>query len=259
MLSAPLWAQQASVPFVGCKSDGQAGPADAPAGTTRAVPIPASAARQLAYYKAAKGFGVLAPRDWYCFGTYGSAGASLYVSPDPIAPAALFSANWSGFTGPAIQISLSDGGTSGRFQVARVVARVFPAHRAFADQVITEGIVKGIDDAGAVPFGPWPADELTYKSGEIVEFQTPAGTQGLGTNSRMKKSSSPIKGVGILTGPEIGLLQLSMRLPEGPGDDLTQIITSKLSARRPSFSSFPPGLTTTPRPLDGRDLVSCLG
>src|SRR5580698_5306558 len=140
VLSVPLWAQQAAVPFVGCKSDGQAGPVDAPSGTSKAVPSSAGAAQRLAYYKAASAFGTLAPRGWYCFGTYGSAGASLYVSPEPIARAALFSADWTGFTGPAIQISLSDGGTSGRFQVARMIARVFPAHRAFADQVIAEGI-----------------------------------------------------------------------------------------------------------------------
>jgi hypothetical protein len=220
ILSAPLWAQQVAVPFVGCKSDGQAGPIDAPVSTSKAVPISGSAAQRLAYYKAANGFGVLAPRDWYCFGTYGSAGASLYVSPEPIDRAALFSANWTGFTGPAIQISLSDGGTSGRFQVARVIARVFPAHRAFAYRVIAEGI----EDASAIPFGPWPADKLTYRNDEIVEFQTPANTEGLGTNSRLNKNSGPINGVAILTGPEIGLLQLSVLLPEDLGDLTPTII-----------------------------------
>jgi hypothetical protein len=220
MLSVPLWAQQAAVPFVGCKSDGQAGPIDAPTGTSKAVPISASAAQRLAYYKAANGFGTIAPRDWYCFGTYGSAGTSLYISPEPIARAALFSADGTGFKGPAIQISLSDGGTSGRFQVARVIARVFPAHRAFADRVIAEGI----EDASTFPFGPWPADKLTYKSGEIVEFQTPANTEGLGTNPGLSKNSKPINGVAILTGPEIGLLHLAVRLPEDLGDTTATII-----------------------------------
>ena len=59
------------------------------------------------------------------------------------------------------------------------------------------------------------------------------------TNSRMKKSSSPIKGVEILTGPwDSPVTAILRRLPEDPGDDLTQIITSKLSARRLSFGAW---------------------
>ena len=41
-------------------------------------------ASKLAYYQAEKGIGVLAPRDWHCFGTYGSGGDTLYVTPQPI-------------------------------------------------------------------------------------------------------------------------------------------------------------------------------
>ena len=228
MLSAPLWAQQAILPFVGCKSDGQAGPIDPPTETNKAMQIPAIAAQRLAYYKAAKGFGVLAPRGWYCFGTYGSSGASLFVSPDPIDRAALFSTDWTGFMGPAIQLTLSDGGTSGRFEVARVIARVFPAHRAFADQVATERAA----DASTILFGRWPTDELTWKSGEIVEYETPANTAGLGTDSRLKEGSEPIDGVAILTGPEIGLLHLSARLPEDLRD-LTPAIIEQVEREAP--------------------------
>lgn len=183
---------------------------DAPAGANVALPIPADAAQRLAYYKAFIGPAVLGPRAWYCFGTYGSAGVSLYLSPSPIDAKALFSTDGHGFTGPAIQISLSDGGTSGRFEVARVIARVFPVHRAFADQVIAEGF----GDPGCFPFGPWPADKLTYKSDDIVEYETPANTDGLGTDSRLTKNASPIRGVAIVTGPETALVHLSLRLPE---------------------------------------------
>ena len=57
---------------------------------------------------------------------------SLTLLPNHwIAPNSLKHKNWKGFTGPAIQLSASDGGTSGRFEVARVVARVFPAHRDY--------------------------------------------------------------------------------------------------------------------------------
>jgi hypothetical protein len=99
------------VPFVGCRSDGQAGPLEAPRGKSKAVPITADLAGRLAYYKAEQGRGVLAPRGWYCFETYGSSGGNLYVAPQPIDPKAVFSDAWPGFAGPAIQLSGIDGGT----------------------------------------------------------------------------------------------------------------------------------------------------
>src|SRR5713226_5745414 len=73
-----------SVPFIGCKSDGQVGPVEAPKGTSTSVPISRKEALELAYYRSAQGVGVLAPRGWYCFGTYGSGGDTLFVSPQPI-------------------------------------------------------------------------------------------------------------------------------------------------------------------------------
>ena len=126
------------VPFVGCPSDGQVGLRDAPKATTRTVAIGTGEARKLAYYSS-RYLGVLAPRGWYCFGTYGSNGETLYVSPQPV-DTRLIAANGSGFTGSAVQISVEIGDTSGRFGVARAVARVFPAHVAFARRVIAEGI-----------------------------------------------------------------------------------------------------------------------
>jgi hypothetical protein len=128
-----------SVPFVGCKSDGQMGPLKAPAGKSRVVPVARLMASRLAYYMAEDGVGVLAPSGWYCFGTYGSNGANLYVSPEPIRGDEVLSANWKGFAGPVVQLSVSDGGTSGRFSVARMMARVFPAHREFVRNVICRG------------------------------------------------------------------------------------------------------------------------
>jgi hypothetical protein len=196
------------VPFVGCKSDGQVGPEQAPSGKSKAVPIRADLARQLAYYKTEQGLGVLAPRGWHCFGTYGSGGTALYVSPQPITAANLFSATW-GFAGPVIEIVYELGDTSGRFGVASVIARVFPAHKAFANRVINEGI----EPASSFPFGPYPGDKLTYKSNEVVEYQTPAETVGLGTDPLVRKGADPISGVAILVGDTPDLLLLSARLP----------------------------------------------
>jgi hypothetical protein len=200
--------QVVRVPFVGCKSDGQVGPVEAPKGNSKVIATTADVAQRLAYYKAAYGFGVLAPRGWYCFETYGSNGSTLFVSPEPINPSELFTGNWKGFAGQVIQISNDMGDTSGRFSVARIIARVFPAHKAFVKDVIAEGI----EPASSFPSGPYPNDKLTYRSNDIVEFQTPSNTEGLGTSSWLKKNGIPISGVAILFGQELNLLQLSVRL-----------------------------------------------
>jgi len=90
----------ATVRFIGCQSDGQVGPLEAPKGDSKVVQIATQATQQLAYYKAEQGFGVLAPRGWHCFGTYGSSGSSLYVSPQPLNATIVFSDNWEGFHRP---------------------------------------------------------------------------------------------------------------------------------------------------------------
>ena len=210
-----LLGAQVKVPFVGCASDGQVGPLAAPKGKPIVVRIDAEAAKQLAYYKAEKGFGVLAPRSWYCFGTYGSNGESVYVSPKLLTAKDFFSSQWDGFPGPAIQLSMSSGGTSGRFEVARTIARVFPSHRDFVTSVIAEGI----EPASDFPNGPYPNDKLTYKSKEMVEYETPAQTKGLGTDSRLRVNASRIRGIAILLFADTDLLQLSLRLPP----DLTRL------------------------------------
>src|ERR1700761_8891964 len=181
LMWAPLAAQTENsavrVPFVGCKSDGQTGPVRAPSGESKVVPITAEMAGRLAYYKAEEGSGVLAPRGWYCFGTYGSNGEVLYVSPNPIGAADVLSTTkWKGFTGPAIEASFRYGDTSGRFDVARMIARVFPDYRKFLQKVIDEGI----EPASSFPSGPYPKDKLTYRSRELVEDQTPPEAEGLG-------------------------------------------------------------------------------
>lgn len=208
--------------FIGCKSDGQVGPLDAPSGQApRVLRLSLAAARRLAYYKAQYGPGVLAPRGWHCFSTYGSNGSSLFVSPEAIDAATFFSTAWKGFAGPAIQISVADGGTSGRFQVAKVIARVFPEHRQFVRDVIAEGI----EPANSFPIGPYLQDKLVYRSKSVVEFETPANAEGLGTASRLQPNSSPIRGVAILlSGDDSSLIELSARLPVQDRDLTAAII-----------------------------------
>jgi len=204
---ASLFGQGYSVPFIGCKSGGQPGPADAPKGASKSVAISQEEARGLAYYESGNGLGVLAPRGWYCFGIYGSGGDSLAVSPRPIDTIELFSTDWKGFAGPAIDISHRFGDTFGRFAVAEVIARVFPAYKAFAIRVMKEGL------QNPFAFGPYPSDTLIYKSNKAVEYKTPAQTEGLGTHSWLLKNAYPIEGVAMLIGKTPDLLLLSVRLP----------------------------------------------
>jgi hypothetical protein len=194
----------ASVPFVGCKSDGQVGPMDAPKGTNKSVPINPKTAEMLSYYQPAAGSGVLAPRGWYCFGLYGSGGESLVVSPRPIDEANVFSRDR---TGPVIVVQHRLGETSGRFDVADIIARVFPAYKSFATNVKTE-----FDQpTNTYTFGPYPNDILYYKSDKVVEYKTPPQSEGLGTHSLLKKDASPIEGVAMLI--NLDSMLLSVRLP----------------------------------------------
>jgi hypothetical protein len=222
----------ARLPFVGCRSDGQTGPVGAPEGTEKLVQVGAAASQRLAYYKANYSSGVLAPRGWYCLETYGSSGSALFVTPQPINTRDLFSSTWGGISGPAIQLAESNGDTSGRFEVARIIARVFPTQRAFVESVINEGIAP----AGDFPFGPEPTDKLIYQSDRIVEYQTPPNSEGLGTLSRLKKNEGPIGGVAILRGPTPDLLLLTVRLPPDMNGFSSDIIkeTEQENAASPS-------------------------
>jgi hypothetical protein len=203
-----------TVPFVGCRSDGQVGPLAAPSDAPKKIRIAAAAAQRLAWYQAKDGIAVLAPRGWHCFSTYGSSGSSLFVTPGPIDGASVLSPNWKGITGDAIEVTLAYGGTSGRFQVAKVIARVFPKHHDFVDDVLAEGIQSAAD----FPEGPYPNDKLTYRGEETVEYVTPGNTKGLGTDSYLLPSAEPIVGVDRLVDEELDLVQLSARVPAGDAD-----------------------------------------
>ena len=207
---------QGSVPYIGCPGDGQTGPYAAAKGFPKSVNLTPAVADQLAWYGYngdAGSFGTIGPRGWNCFVTIGSGGWTLYIAPEPLdSKKVLEHRNWKGFSGPAIQLSGSDGETSGRFEVATVVARVFPEHRDYVRSIIAEGFGPASD----YPFGPFPSDHLIYKGKNLVEFTTPAHQKGLGTMSWLLPSDQPITGFALLTiGPDIdtSLLHLSLRLP----------------------------------------------
>jgi hypothetical protein len=90
---------------------------------------------------------------------------------------------------------------------AEVIALLFPAHIAFVKQVHERFPEQ------QYPVGPYPNDKLNYRSDSVVEFETPAQADGLGTHSWLKKNDSPIRGVAILDGSTPDLLLLAVRLP----------------------------------------------
>jgi hypothetical protein len=130
---------QVRVPLVGCKSDGQVGLLEAPESGTISVSISRKSAQTLAYYKAASGVGVLAPRGWHCFGTYGSAIDTLSVSAEPINASGRVSGT-KDLNGSAVQLRYISGDGPGSISVAEIIARVFPAYRSRAVHAVS-GVV----------------------------------------------------------------------------------------------------------------------
>ena len=221
--SSAAAAAPAQVPFVGCPSDGQLGPQPAP--RRGAVPrVPSAAAAQLAYYASA-GLGVFAPRGWHCFGLYGSNGAILIVTPESHGARDLLDSP-SPLRGPAVQITYSEGATSGRLEVASVIARAFPAHMSFARSVS--------EDLGqALPAGPYRTDRMVRLRPNVVGYTTPAGREGLGTDSRLAPNDRPVDGLVILD-PEgdMNLIKLDVRLPAAQAGLATPILNAAFPPRR---------------------------
>jgi hypothetical protein len=216
-------AAPARVPFVGCPSDGQQGPQPVPG--SGAVPrVPAAAAAQLAYYAMSE-LGVLAPRGWHCFGLEGSNGSTLIVTPEAHDVRDLLDRP-TPLRGPAVQISFSFGGTSGRFEVARVIARAFPAQMAVAGRVAAEGM------GDPLPRGPYRTDHMVRLRRTAVGYTTPAGREGLGTDSRLAPADRPIEGLAILRGAsDPDLIKLDVRLPAAQARLATPILNAALAPR----------------------------
>jgi hypothetical protein len=123
------------VPFVGCPSDGQVGPEPAPTAASVVVRLKSVEAKMLTYYEAEVAGGVLAPRGWHGFGSYGTSGSTLTVTPHALkTPDDVFAEE----KGPAIVAHYISGEMSGRFSVAQVIARIFPKRIKFTESVIKE-------------------------------------------------------------------------------------------------------------------------
>jgi hypothetical protein len=209
-----------TVPLVGCRADGEMGPTKSAPGQSLAVTPDPRTAALIAYYGAAHGPGVYAPKGWYCLTWEGSNGTILVVTPRRIPPPYF---PLPVIAGPAVMIQSSDAGSSGRFHVAVVAAQVFP--------VVGAEFVARIRDEHLIPDSSfdaelYPDDQLQYLSDRLVEFVTPPNHTGLGTEGLLEMSDLPIRGLIILNlQDEVNsLIELRVRLPAGLSSVAASII-----------------------------------
>jgi uncharacterized protein YecT (DUF1311 family) len=234
---------EADIPAIGCPLDGQAGPQDTPTlPKTMRVVVPEGMASALAYYSAFEGMGagVLAPKGWDCFGTYGSAGSTLYVLPrklgDPIIDRPKKVKD-----GPAVISNGFTSDTSGRVPVAQISARIFPLARTFVERVRDQGK----DDLKDYVFSPWATDRLNYLSDFAVSYVTPPGADGLGTTFGPAPGKEAISGLVFLNnignGYAPALERLAVRLEKANQRLYPGIAVSKIAWRdlpHPSTTPF---------------------
>lgn len=200
----PVVAPLMPVPSVGCETDGQQGRQPAPDTLDKHETL-YTPAQDLAWYQSQE-LGVLAPRGWHCFALSGSNGGALFVTPEPHGED-LFKDDQP-LTGPIVISRYSLSGTSGRFEVARMAARLFPSRKAFVEGVLAE---EGVDRKD-YPFGPWKTDKLTRPWPMGVRVVTPAGKAGAAVADRMGPGDLPAEGL-IYMDAEDDLYAVSVRLP----------------------------------------------
>src|SRR3989442_12285125 len=189
----PRWggaqASQDTITLVGCVAAGQAGPIEAPKGPPKVVAGTEVPVSRLAYYKGEEAPGLFGPRGWHCRVWYGSSGSTLIITPTLIDSTLGLPRK---LQGEALELSVSIGGTSGRFVVAHYAARLFPRVAAkFIARVQNEGLAP----ASEFQSGPYPHDSVKYLGTLVAGFTTPAGVKGLGTGGSLYQSQNPLRGV----------------------------------------------------------------
>lgn len=96
--------------------------------------------------------------------------------------------------------------------IAKLIARYFPEHGFFLKFVIASKV----KPASEFPSGAYPTDKLIARKQGIVEYQTPAGHDGLGTAYRLVPGDLPIRSFAAMVGPDEELhgYVMAVRLPE---------------------------------------------
>jgi len=149
---------------------------------------------------------------------YGSNGESLVVTPAARTFDELVSHGVG--TGPAVQWTGSTGSTSGRLTVDRVIARLFRQHMAWVRNNIAEGL-----DSAPMPIGPYRSDRLARRGPNAVDFTTPGGRHGSGTESFLSAGPDPIRGFHrLLPNEDMELTSLFVRLPSAQSGLASTII-----------------------------------
>jgi len=201
-----------SVPFIGCRSDGQQGPIPAPRSQHRVeVQFDAHTAQQLAFYRAKFSPGVLARREWQCAGLLGSDDEFLLVAPH-LPPLKSFSTAYHHLTTAAVVAEHMFGGTSGRFGVADVLARFFPHQRTFVRALQLGDVSHTFHPV----YHPYDADRLSRKADRLVEFVTPTFANCIGTTWWLRENGMPVRGALIIErgGKELYLATVRVRMPD---------------------------------------------
>ena len=201
-------AQQGTVLFVGCPADGQQGPVAAPKGQPKVISLGELSAGAIAYYKGEQAPGVFAPAGWHCRVWYGSAGGTVLVTPMFIDTTHFLPPK---AVGPAVEMSLTFAGTSGRFSVASYASRLFPGRLArFIESVKSEHLMPDSE------FGPqlYVRDSVRTVDSLMAQFTTPPGVNGLGTTSFLGPSADPIHGVVVVAPdsaePDMSILRVRL-------------------------------------------------
>jgi hypothetical protein len=199
----------AGVPFAGCAGDGQTGPFPAPARIEHVPAVPAEWVGSLAYYAASEKVGVLAPRGWHCFELYGSGGVALYVTPYQYDPVVLSDIAFT-ISGPAVVWGLDNASNSGRFEVARVIHRLFPDYEWFRRDLMR---------SENWPFSEFAPDPTHYgrvlrRSDTVVEYRMAGGWVGQGATWKLRPDGPQVFGAAVLQPKsDMNLLRIAVRLP----------------------------------------------
>lgn len=206
------------VTSIGCAAFSQLDLIEAPHSAPRDLAIPPDIAKQLAVYEAPGGQSVLGPLGWACLSWQGSSGSTLVVAPElPPHPDQALP------VGPAIVVRVSYADTSGLFEVAGTMARLFPDKgRRFMPELEERGLEA---PESRYVFEPYPQDHLVYGPAYQVEFVTPASTIGLGSPSDARPSDLPSFGFVRYSEASASLHKLVVRL------------TADLDALRPTIMS----------------------
>lgn len=182
------------------------------------MPAVHATAHRLAYYSAGEG-GVLAPRGWHCLVLSGSNGTTLIVMPNRPDVERLLRRDGR-LDGPGVVLSERYGGTSGRRAVAAMIARYFPDHRSFLRQAEAAGL-----ELGPIPTDPYPDDVIHRRTATTVDFTTPAGRRGLGTEHVLTPGAVPIRGlVELRPEDDMTLIEVAVKLPPDAADLAPAII-----------------------------------